>query len=83
LRDYPSAHAVIQRNKNQNVKQEEIREVALWLTQESLQKKLLLPGTRLEVVHTECRFVRPIKGDKLGRVNYQNESHFMLVLPKT
>lgn len=80
LRDYPSAHAIIQRNKNQNIRPDELQEVALWLTQESLQKKLILPGTRLEVVHTECRYVRPIKGDKLGRVNYQNETHFMLVI---
>ncbi len=80
LRDYPSAHAIIQRNKNQEVPREELNQVAAWLAQESLQKKILLPGTRLEIVYTECRHVRPIKGDKLGRVHYQNERHFMLVL---
>ncbi len=80
LRDYPSAHAIIQRNKNQEIPQGELNQVAAWLAQESLQKKILLPGTRLEIVYTECRHVRPIKGDKLGRVQYQNERHFMLVL---
>ena len=80
LRDHPSAHAVIQRNKNQEVSREELSFVAAWLAHESLQKKILLPGTRLEIVYTECRHVRPIKGDKLGRVHYQNERHFMLVL---
>lgn len=80
LRDYPSAHAVVQRNKNQEVSREELHQVALWLAQESMQRKIMLPGTRLEIVYTECRHVRPIKGDKLGRVHYQNERHFMLVL---
>jgi predicted ribosome quality control (RQC) complex YloA/Tae2 family protein len=80
LRDYPSAHAVIQRNKNQEISRDELNQVALWLAQESLQKKILLDGARLEIVYTECRHVRPIKGDKLGRVHYQNERHFMLVV---
>ena len=80
LRDYPSAHAVIHRTKNQEISRPELNQVALWLAQESLQKKILLPGMRLEIVYTECRHVRPIKGDKLGRVHYQNERHFMLVL---
>ncbi len=80
LRDYPSAHAIIQRNKNQEIPREQLNQVAAWLAQESLHKKILLPGTRLEIVYTECRHVRPIKGDKLGRVHYQNERHFMLVL---
>ena len=80
LRDYPSAHAIIQRTKHQEISREELQMVALWLAQESLQRKILLPGTRLEIVYTECRHVRPIKGDKLGRVHYQNERHFMLAL---
>lgn len=80
LKDYPSAHAVIHRNKNQNIPSGELQEVARWLAKESLQKKLLLPGVRLQVIYAECRFVRPIKGDKPGRVNYQNEKSFVLVV---
>jgi hypothetical protein len=30
-------------------------------------------GQRIAVVIVECRFVKPIKGDKLGRVIYHGE----------
>lgn len=76
LRDYPGAHAVIQRNRGQAMSSVERDRVAGWLAEESLGSRAR--GQRLEVVMTECRFVRPIKGDKMGRVNYQNEVHFFV-----
>lgn len=80
LRDYPGAHAIIKREKNRALGDRELEKVAQWLAKESLSSKVRADGLKLEVVMTECRFVRPIKGDKLGRVNYQNERHFFVVI---
>lgn len=80
LRDYPGAHAIVRREKNRNLGDRELEKVAQWLAKESLSSKVRAEGLKLEVVMTECRFVRPIKGDKLGRVNYQNERHFFVVV---
>ncbi len=73
LRDYPGAHAIIHREKNQNINNNEFQSVVKWLAEESLSAKSLQKGTRLDVVIAEVRFVRPIKGDKLGKVNYHSE----------
>lgn len=73
LRDYPGAHAIIHREKNQNINTNEFQSVAKWLAEESLSAKSLQKGLRLDVVIAEVRFVRPIKGDKLGKVNYHSE----------
>ncbi len=40
LKDYPGAHAILFRNKTQNVPDSAIEEVAMWIIQESLGKKL-------------------------------------------
>ncbi len=73
LKDLPGSHAILFRNKNQKVADEHFRKVALWLIELSLKNKAPAKGEKYEILITECRFVRPIKGDKLGRVNYQNE----------
>lgn len=72
LKDEPSAHAIIFRNKNQSISREEIADVAQWILQASSGKKLRLEGTKVDVIAVECRFVRPIKGDRLGRVTYHS-----------
>lgn len=79
LKDYPGAHAIILKEKNQSVPHTDMIKVAHWLTAESISSKSLLPGQKLEIIWTECRFVKPIKGDKLGRVTYQSEHHFWVV----
>jgi predicted ribosome quality control (RQC) complex YloA/Tae2 family protein len=81
LRDYPSTHAIISLDKNQKVSDSVIREVALWVASESKISQKLSSGSKLDVVVAECRFVRPIKGDKLGRVHYQNERVLTVVIP--
>ena len=70
LKDEPSAHAILFRNRQQEVPDAVIQKVAQWVWQESKGKKP--PPLRFEVLVVECRYVRPIKGDRLGRVNYQN-----------
>ena len=77
LRDMPGAHAIIHRDRQQNIADEEIRQVARWVIQESVKSKQKLEGQKFEVILTECRFVKPIKGDRLGRVNFSNEKNFI------
>ncbi|MFN8944425.1 MAG: hypothetical protein ACK5WZ_07355 [Pseudobdellovibrionaceae bacterium] len=77
LRDLPGAHAIIHRDRNQNLSDEEIRKVAQWVIKESVKSKMKLDGQKFDVMMTECRFVKPIKGDRLGRVNFSNEKNFV------
>jgi predicted ribosome quality control (RQC) complex YloA/Tae2 family protein len=76
LKDFPGAHAIITRTRHQKVPQEIIHEVAVWLFEQSFSGKKMNIGVKFEVVVVECRFVRPIKGDRLGRVTYQNPQVF-------
>ncbi|MFN9065949.1 MAG: DUF814 domain-containing protein, partial [Bdellovibrionales bacterium] len=81
LRDYPGSHLILSLDKGQSVPQEVLNEAALWLAESSVKSKVKLSGMRFDVLVVECRFVRPIKGDKLGRVNYQNERVFTVIMP--
>lgn len=81
LRDYPSTHAIVSLEKNQKLPESIIRQVALWVAAETRIAQKLPSGSKLDTVVAECRFVRPIKGDKLGRVHYQNERVFTVVIP--
>lgn len=78
LKDYPGAHAIVHRSRDQEIPFDEIQKAALWVLKESLSSKTLMPGEKYAVVLVECRFVRPIKGDKLGRVTYHSEKQFMV-----
>ncbi len=81
LRDYPGAHGILSVEKNQKVPDSTLREVALWVASETKSAQKLPSGSKLDILVAECRFVRPIKGDKLGRVHYQNERVFTVVIP--
>ncbi len=72
LKDYPSAHGFIRRNKNQVVPHSAIEKMAKIVAEKSKISK----GEAFEVILAECRYVGPIKGDKLGRVTYKNEKNF-------
>lgn len=75
LKDYPSAHAVIFKSKNQELTSAQLNKVCEWFIKESKTIKDPKPGDRIEFILCECRFVKPIKGDKAGRVNYQNQKN--------
>ncbi|MNK06194.1 hypothetical protein D3C87_240860 [compost metagenome] len=80
LKDYPGAHAIIHRQRDQVISEEELNEVSDWVARESLSSKSLILGQKMAVVVVETRFVRPIKGDKLGRVTYHSERTLNLTL---
>jgi predicted ribosome quality control (RQC) complex YloA/Tae2 family protein len=74
LKDLPGSHGIIHRSRGETVTREQIEKVAEWVLSQSLGKRKALPGERYDVLYTECRFVKPIRGDHVGRVNYHNES---------
>lgn len=76
LKDYPGSYGVISVNKNQNVPEAVLHEVSAWVAQSSMGKKFDLID-KLEVLVCECRHVKPIKGDKLGRVTYHDARHLL------
>lgn len=79
LRDYPGTHAILRRTRNRIVTDEELQQIGKWVVQQSLHKTPeQLADTRFDVLLVECRYVRPIKGDKLGRVNYTNDRVFVV-----
>lgn len=73
LRDMPGSHLIIRRPKNKPVDQHLLFEAARWLLNETVGKKKVIEGDRYDIIVTECRYVKPIRGDRLGRVTYQNE----------
>lgn len=78
LRDYPSSHCYIERNKNQVVPEGDLHLIAKWLVKKTFKQKKISKDLKFEVVVVECRFVRKIKGDRLGRVSYKNEKNFLI-----
>jgi hypothetical protein len=74
LKDMPGAHAVIFRAKNQVITESELRQVAGWIWSESQSgslKKTNLNLIDFDFLVAEIRFVKPIKGDRVGRVRVQ------------
>ena len=80
LRDYPSSHAILFRNKNTKVGDADLLKVAAWFVKLHLGSKVTA-GERFEILIAECRFVRPIKGDKIGRVTYRDERTLIFRAP--
>lgn len=82
LRDYPSSHAILFRNKNATVSDAVLQQVFAWFVRNHLGNKFSQSaGERFHILVAETRHVRPIKGDKLGRVNFQNERTLIYKVP--
>lgn len=77
LKDYPSAYAIIQKNKDQSISDDYLKKSAQWLAKESVKSKDI-SGLKVSVVIVECRHVRPIKGDKIGRVTYHHAREMLI-----
>lgn len=72
LKDYPSAYAITRRNKSTPVDHAELVKMSTWFAKECFKNKKEKSPTHIEVIYTECRFVKLLKGDRLGRVTYTN-----------
>lgn len=79
IQDRPGSHGILKRNKNQKISDKSIEESLQFLlrSQFGAKSKNYL-GDSFSCIVAECRFVRPIKGDRLGRVHYQNERVFRI-----
>lgn len=72
LKDFPSAHAILFGPKGKATPQSVLLKAAHFLVETfAANKKMIVQGEKIEVLAAECRHVRPIKGDRLGRVQYQ------------
>ncbi|MGZ3721825.1 MAG: hypothetical protein ACXVA9_02765 [Bdellovibrionales bacterium] len=82
MRDYPSSHAVLFRNKSAKVNDKVLMTVAEWFVRNHLGAKAAQhAGEKFALVVVECRHVRPIKGDKIGRVTFHDERVLICKLP--
>ncbi|NUM57010.1 MAG: DUF814 domain-containing protein [Bdellovibrionaceae bacterium] len=82
FRDIPSSFVIVRKNKNYSLSQVELIKVIDWFVKESFRNKKTSIVTDMDVIYTECRYVKPIKGDKLGRVNYSQERSFRWKISK-
>lgn len=74
LRDEPGAHLVLRRNRDQEVPEAVLHEAFAWLLSSSFGSRLAsVEGQVFAVIVTECRHVQPIRGDRLGRVQFREE----------
>lgn len=81
IKDQPSSHVIIQCQKNRKIEFSDIEKVMKWwMHASSALAKTFQSGDKVPVLVTQCRYVRPIKGDKLGRVNYSHEQVFTIQL---
>jgi len=69
LKDHPSGHLILSFPKNHSVQEEELKRSALFLFKVAAPKKLhAAEQVKFEVIFTETKFVKPIKGAKTGLV---------------
>jgi hypothetical protein len=79
LKDFPSAHGVITKNKSEVLTDAVLNEAARQLIESSMKKRLeLIKGEKFVVIVAEKRFVKPIKGS-VGLVEYQSEKTFAIL----
>lgn len=78
VKDQPSAHLILFRDKGQEIKSTTIRVICQWYLRQVFGKKYeKMVGEKLPIQYAEVRHIRPIKGDRLGRVGVQNEKVFI------
>ena len=72
LKNLPSSHILIRKNKKQRVNKEDLLKIAKYFLEKN--RKF---GS-YEFVFSEVRFIHPIKGDKLGRVKMSKYQSFII-----
>ncbi len=73
VKDLPSAHMIVFKDKSRVLKELEIQDALKWFISEIKSNTKGLNHASLDILVAECRYVKPIKGDKLGRVTYSHE----------
>lgn len=81
LRERPGAHGILRRARGRVVSDQELRLAGVKVAEQSTKKRAAeLKGETYDLLIVECRYVRPIKGDKNGRVHYTNDRVLRLKL---
>ncbi|MCO5113328.1 MAG: hypothetical protein M9899_04040 [Bdellovibrionaceae bacterium] len=81
IKDRSSAYALLQCPKDKKITYDEIVRIVRWWHEASASfAKSFQEGDKVSILVTQCRYVRPIKGDKLGRVTYSHEQVFTISL---
>jgi hypothetical protein len=79
LKDYLGAHGILRFPKGVKPKPQEIELAAQKVAERSKKSHHHIQvGEVFDILVVEKRFVRPIKGDKLGRVRYSNEQVYSI-----
>jgi len=78
LKDYPGAYVILFFNKGARISDHTIRDVGTWLVKESFRSQSQLEGAKMAVVYTECRHLKLLKGDRLGRVTYSTAKELVI-----
>ncbi len=74
IKDFPGSHGIIRRNKQEKINDGIFIEALQHLISKQYGTKAKShDGEKFACLVVECRFVKPIKGDRIGRVSYQNE----------
>ncbi|MBL7542894.1 MAG: hypothetical protein JNL11_03715 [Bdellovibrionaceae bacterium] len=80
LKDYPSAYAITRKNKTTAVEHVHLMKMASWFAKECFKNNKEKAPKHIDVIYTECRYVKLLKGDKLGRVTYANIKNLRVLL---
>lgn len=81
LRERPGAHGILRRARGREVSDQELRLAGVKVAEQSTKKRAVdLVGESFDLLVVECRHVRPIKGDKNGRVHYSHDRVLRLKL---
>jgi predicted ribosome quality control (RQC) complex YloA/Tae2 family protein len=71
IKDYPGAYGIFEKLKNSLIPSDtSMQQAAIAVIKQSIAKN---QTGRFELIYTECRYVRPIKGAKSGQVTYSHE----------
>ncbi len=82
IKDYPGAHGILRRPRNHEVESIHLIKAAQFVAARSKKSAhFLSAGDTVEVLVVERRYIRPIKGDKLGRVTFTNEKPIQVTIP--
>lgn len=74
LRDHPGSHAIISRERNAAVADQDFAMAGRALIEQTFPQNLKnYLGQVFTLIISECRHVHPLKGDKMGRVTFRNE----------
>ncbi len=71
LKDYPGSFGILQINKSEQIADSSLHAAAERLLKTQFgDRASRRRGDKFDILVAECRYVRPIKGDRAGRVNY-------------